>query len=138
MWSFWLIAAGIFFIIEIFTTGFLIFWLGIGALIAMLASLFTSNLVIQTCIFVVSSAILIPFTRIFSNKFKAKDNNPTNAYSLIGKEGIVTIEINSDKAQGQVKVNGEIWSAKSDEIIPIDSKISVVKIEGVKLVVAPI
>ena len=35
MWVFWLIAAGIFFIIEMATIGFLVFWLGIGALLAM-------------------------------------------------------------------------------------------------------
>ena len=31
MWMFWLIATGIFFVIEIFTVGFLIFWLGIAS-----------------------------------------------------------------------------------------------------------
>ena len=43
MWSFWLIAAGIFFIIEIFTTGFLIFWLGLASIIAMIVSFFTQT-----------------------------------------------------------------------------------------------
>ena len=32
MWAIWLIAAGVFFIAEIATTGFLIFWLGLGSL----------------------------------------------------------------------------------------------------------
>ena len=38
MWIFWLIAAGIFFIIEMATIGFLVFWLGIGALLAMVTA----------------------------------------------------------------------------------------------------
>ena len=48
MWIFWLIVAGVFFIGEIATVGFLIFWLGIGALAAMCISFFTANIVVQT------------------------------------------------------------------------------------------
>ena len=48
MWQFWLIAAGIFFIIEIATVGFLVFWFGIGAIIAMVVSLFIPNVRIIT------------------------------------------------------------------------------------------
>ena len=36
MWQIWLIASGIFFICEIITVGFLVFWLGVGALIAII------------------------------------------------------------------------------------------------------
>ena len=68
MWIFWLIAAGIFFVIEIATVGFLIFWLGIGALLAMITSFFTDNLIIQTTVFVVSSSLLIPLTKPLVDK----------------------------------------------------------------------
>ena len=54
MWLIWLIAAGIFFIVEIATVGFLIFWLGIGSLLAMIVSFFTDNIIIQTAVFVFS------------------------------------------------------------------------------------
>ena len=43
MWQFWLIAAGVFFIGEAITVGFLIFWLGVASLITMCVSFFTSN-----------------------------------------------------------------------------------------------
>ena len=58
MWQVWLIIAGLFFVGEIATVGFLIFWFGIGALIAMIVSFFTSNIIIQTTIFVISSTII--------------------------------------------------------------------------------
>ena len=54
MWYVWLILAGVFFIAEIMTAGFLIFWLGLGSTCAMLVSFITDNLVIQTAVFVVS------------------------------------------------------------------------------------
>ena len=47
MWQTWIIIAGFCFIIEIATVGFLVFWFGIGALIAMIVSLFTTNIAIQ-------------------------------------------------------------------------------------------
>ena len=140
MWCFWLIAAGIFFIIEIATVGFLIFWLAIGALLAMVTSFITDNVVIQTTVFVVSSAILIPLTKPFVDKFTKKDSVPTNSYSLINKKGIVTKEIDSTNGTGLVKVNGETWSAKCEDesVIPKDTEIEVLAIDGVKLIVKPI
>ena len=140
MWSIWLIAAGVFFIAEIATTGFLIFWLGIGALLAMITSFITSNIIIQTIVFVVSSCILIPLTKPLADKFIAKKTVPTNSYSLINKHGIVTIDINPIEGVGQVKVNGEIWSAKTEDesLIEKGTEIELIKIDGVKLVVSPI
>ena len=140
MWSFWLIAAGIFFIIEIATVGFLVFWLGIGSLLAMVTSFITDNIMIQTIVFVVSSCILIPLTKPLADKFTGKKAVPTNAYTLINKHGIVIQDINPIQGVGQVKVNGEIWSAKTEDesTIKKDTEIEVLKIDGVKLIVSPI
>ena len=138
MWQFWLIAAGIFFIVEMATVGFLVFWFGVGALITMLCSFFINNVYIQASIFLVTSTILIFLTKPFVNKFiNKKKTVPTNAYSIIGKTGLVTQEINSALGTGQVKIGTEVWSAKVDqeEIIPKDSTIEVIKIDGVKVVV---
>lgn len=133
MWQFWLIVAGIFFIGEVFTTGFLVFWLGIAAMLTMLVSIFTSNLVIQTAVFVIASGLLLFLTKPFVDKSVA-----TNAFSLIGKKGIVTKEITST-SYGQVKVGEEVWTSVSEDSTPLSegTEIEVVKIDGVKLVVKP-
>ena len=140
MWSLWLIAAGIFFVVEIATTGFLIFWLGIGSLLSMITSFITDNIIIQTIVFVISSCILIPLTKPLADKFIGKKSVPTNSYSLINKHGIVIVDINPIEAVGQVKVNGEIWSAKTEDgaIITKGTEIEVIRIDGVKLIVSPI
>ena len=140
MWSFWLITAGIFFIFEMATTGFLIFWLGIGALLAMVTSFITNSIIAQTVVFVITSCILIPLTKPLADKFTSKKTVATNSYSLIGKRGIVTIDINPIEATGQVKVNGEIWSAKSQDNLSISkgTEIEVFDIDGVKLIVSPV
>ena len=46
MWTIWLIIAGIFFVGEIMTVGFLLFWFGFGSLVAMIVSFFTDNFII--------------------------------------------------------------------------------------------
>ena len=138
MWYIWLILAGVFLIIEIMTVGFLIFWLSIGSLFAMITSLFTDNIVIQTTVFVISSIGLIFLTKPLVKKLnKTDDTIATNAYSVIGKKAIVTQDINPTLGYGQIKVNGETWSAKtiSDNIIPKDSEVIIKNIEGVKAVV---
>lgn len=118
--------------------GFLVFWFGIGALAAMVVSLFTTNIAIQTAVFVISSAILLFFTRPLVNKFTKDDVEvQTNAYSIIGKKGIVIKEIDPILGQGQVKVGTEVWSAKtlSDKKIKEGTQIEVTEIDGVKAVV---
>ena len=141
MWQMWLIVAGVCFVFEIFTVGFLIFWLAIGALIAMVASFFVDNVVIQTAIFVISSAILIFATRPFVKKFAKndKDDVKTNAYSIIGKTGVVMQNIDSLNSTGLIKVDGEVWSASTDKdvSIPKGAEVKVKEIKGVKAIVTP-
>ena len=140
MWQIWLIIAGVCLIAEIITSGFLVFWLSIGSLISMIVSLFTDNIFIQTAVFVISSAILIFATKPFVKKFAKTKNVKTNAFSIIGQNGIVTKDIDSINSKGQVKIDGETWSAigKDDMDIPKGTEIEVLEIKGVKAVVAPI
>ena len=138
MWVFWLIAAGIFFIIEMATIGFLVFWLGIGALLAMVTSFVTDSIFIQALVFVVTSTLLLIFTRPLVDKFiKTPKELKTNAYSIIGKKAIVISKINNIEGIGQIKIDGEVWSAKSfdDEDIPEDTEVEITEIDGVKAVV---
>ena len=141
MWVFWLIAAGIFFIIEMATIGFLVFWLGIGAILAMLTSFITDSILIQSLVFVITSTLLLIFTRPLVDKFiKVPKEIKTNAYSIIGKKGIVISKINNIEGTGQIKIGGEVWSAKSseNEDIPENTEIEIVEIDGVKAVVKEI
>lgn len=132
----WLIIAGLFFIAEMITVGFLVFWFGVGSLLAMIVSFFTSNIIIQTTVFIVSSAILLLVTKPFVKKFVDVKTTKTNAFSIIGKKALVIKEINLHSV-GQIKINGEVWSAEAenDETITEGSEVEIVKINGVKAIV---
>lgn len=140
MWQIWLIASGVFIIIEIFTVGFLFFWLAIASLLSMLVSFLTDSIIIQTTIFVISSAILIFATKPLVDKFAKKDKTATNVYSLIGKKAIVIKEIDWASGKGQIKIEGEVWSAKTNEQvnIPKGTEVEIESIDGVKAFVKPI
>jgi membrane protein implicated in regulation of membrane protease activity len=141
MWKLWLIFSGIFFIIEMCTVGFLVFWFAIGALIAMIASFFIDSIVAQATIFLISSTILLFATRPFVNKFtKSENDTKTNAFAIEGKKGKVIKDINPVEGSGQIKIDGEVWSAKSFDgtCISQDTEVIVEKIDGVKAIVKPI
>ena len=137
MWQFWLIVAGLFFVGEIFTLGFLIFWFGIGALFAMIVSFFTTNIIIQTTVFLITSTIFILATKPLVKKFVDVKKTNTNVFSIIGKKALVIKDIEPIHSSGQIKLNGEVWSAETenDEIIKEGSEVEVLKINGVKAIV---
>lgn len=90
--------------------------------------------------FVISSAILIFATKPFVKKFAKTKDVKTNAYSIIGKNAIVTKDIDSINGKGQIKVDSETWSAlgKDDMNIEKGTEVEVLKIDGVKAIVTPV
>ena len=122
--------------------GFFVFWFGVGALISMVVSLFCpDNILLQAIVFLVSSVILLFLTKPLVDRFTRKDKKlETNAYSIIGKKGLVIQDINNTFGVGQIKIANEVWSAKTedDTIIEKGTEINVVRIDGVKAVVEPI
>ena len=139
MWLVWLIIAGVLFIGEILTVGFLLLWFAIAAVVAMLVSFITTNIFIQILVFVIVSVILIIFTRPILTKYTKNDNTVTNSNAIIGKIALVTEDISLLNSTGQINVDGEIWSAKTMDpnlTIPKGSKVEIIGIDGVKACVA--
>ncbi len=134
-WIIWLVIAVVCLIIEGETLGLTIIWFAGGALVAMISSFF-SGFAFQFVIFLVVSLVLLIFTRpIFVGKL-GLGKKKTNIDSIIGEKGIVIKDINPYEV-GQVKVKGQIWTAKSlhDNPLQVNTEIIVKKVEGVKLIV---
>lgn len=134
----WLALAVIFLIIEAITVGLATIWFAAGAFVAFVLSLLNVPVLAQVVIFLAVSCCLLVFTRkIFVEKLRTGSES-TNVDALIGETGIVTEEIRP-LTVGQVKINGQIWSAlgKDDETIEKDRLVKVIAIEGVKLIVIP-
>ncbi len=114
-------------------------WFAAGALAAMTASLLGGAFWLQMTLFlVISGALVIAFWPL-AKKYMNPTVVPTNIDSVIGSVGLVTSPIDNVTAQGQVKLNGMEWTARSTSGDPIGlgQKVKVDRIEGVKVFVSP-
>ena len=96
---------------------------------------FASQIIVMAVISAVCFAVCMIWIRPKLESLRKKNIQHTNADRLIGREGIVIVPLNATEGKGQVKVDGQIWSAKADTDIAEGVKVTVRSIEGVKLVV---
>ncbi len=133
----WLLLLVAFAVIELVTTQLISIWFAGGSLVALILNFTGFGITAQIVCFFIVSIILLLITYPLYHKYIKKDIVPLNANSLIGELGVVVVEINNLEAVGQVKIKGQIWSAKSldNNIIKVNSEVKVEKIEGVHLIV---
>ena len=125
-------------VVEVASMQLLSIWFAIGGLAALITSFFTDSVVVQMIVFVVFSAISLALIFPAVRKSLKKETVKTNADRYIGKLAVVTEDISNVDARGQVKVDNQIWSARSEGNvdIPAGTKVNVLRIEGVKLIVS--
>lgn len=140
MLVFWAVAIVVFGILEAITAQLVSIWFVIGSVGALIAAVCNAPIWIQVVIFIVISVLALLLTKPLVKKYIKPKMQKTNADRCIGSEGIVLEEINNLAATGQVKVNGNVWTARASngEIIPVDTVVIIDKIEGVKLLVTKI
>lgn len=132
LWHIYILLALVFFIVEIFRSTFVFASFGFAFLSCALFSFFGLPNLIQFFLFIICITIgfflLKPFSVKFSTKRKTKFSQELKV--LIGREAIVTEEINNLKNRGEIVLSGSSWNAKSEfgEIIPKDSFVKVLKI----------
>lgn len=116
IWVLWCILGVILIVAEIFTSGFVLLWFGIGALVAALAGFIgIDNLAIQFMIFAgVSIALTAASRTIFVNYFsheKTGQSLRSGVDALPGKIGTVVSSSKGALNEGAVKVFGSTWTA---------------------------
>jgi len=133
----WLVVMVLFVIAEAATSGLVCIWFAFGSLSAMLAAILDAEIWLQIVVFIAASGLVLAFIRPFAKKCLKVGKEKTNADRVVSMEGVVTETIDNDLSCGQVKVNGQIWSARSADGVRIDAseKIRVISISGVKVIV---
>lgn len=134
----WLALLIVFVIVELLTLGLTCLWFAFGAIAAVAASLFDLPVWVQILLFIVISVVTLFFTRPLAIRFFNREREKTNVESLIGKQVIVISEVDNLMGIGQVTVNGQEWSARSEDNsvkMPIGSVGEVVGVSGVKLII---
>ena len=135
-WQIWMVIGIVCIVIEIFDPAFFFLSLGIAAIITGLLAFAVKSTALQIIIFAVLSFLAFLSMRKLGKKVLAVPVSETNVFALKGKTGIVTKDI-PEHGKGYVKIGGEEWSAITKDSKPLEAntKISVVDIEGNKLIV---
>jgi len=143
LWIFWTILAAILIVAEIFTTGFVLLWFGIGALAAALAGLVgIHSVTLQFLIFALVSIGLTAASRtIFVNYFsreKAGGDLKSGFEGLPGKIGTVVSSSRGALHEGAVKVFGSTWTAypaEGEEPLEAGDRVAVERVQGASIYV---
>ena len=137
----WAAVFVVFVIAEVTTFQLVSIWFALGALVTLFCGLFTDiSFVGQVAVFTLSSGIFLALTFPFLSKWR-RSKNPvsTNAELDVGESAVVIEEINEDIGSGRVTFKGVDWSAVPAEkgaIIPKGAIVTVIKVQGAKLIVA--
>lgn len=135
---FWLGIAILMTILEGMTMGLTTIWLALAALVSMVLAFFIPSVTAQITIFLVLSIVLFIFTRPVALKKMKHGKIKTNSDRLIGMTGLVTETVSTDEP-GQVKVGGQIWTArpaKPDDILEKGQSCVIKDIVGVTVLIA--
>jgi len=134
----WLVLMLVLAFLEAATTQLVTIWFALGALAAMLASIFHAPVWLQVLLFAFVSAAALILTRPLAKKLMKTDKVPTNADRVLHQTGIVRDAVDNTAATGTILVAGSVWSARSadDSPIPSGTQVTVERIEGVKCIVS--
>ena len=126
--------------LEALTVTLTSIWFAVGALAAMAVALFGGALWVQILVFAVVSLICVLALRpLAKTRLGGAKKVATNADRIIGQKAMVTEPIDN-VATGAVSIGGTVWTARSDSAKPIaaGSVVRILRIEGVKVLVAPV
>ena len=126
-------------LIEAQTAELVAVWFIPGILVSLILSLFDVGELIQWVVFGAISVVLLTLAfTVFRRKIlKNHGSEPTDTDLLLGRDARVVMDIDNALMQGEVKIDGKVWSAKmaeNSETARVDEFVTVVSISGVKLI----
>lgn len=132
MASFWIVMIVLLSVIEVLTTSLTTIWFVASALLSLFVSLITDNLFIQFGIFSIVGVLLLIFTKPTLTRLLKTKQEKTNLDRIIGMKGIVIKDI-TPITNGEVKVDGKVWTATSSDNLKEGDIVEVLEINSVKL-----
>jgi len=133
-WVLWLIAAVVLGAAEVANLSFYLFPFAIGAAAAALVSLLGAATPIAGVVFVVLTAVSFGIVRPIARRhLQSPPRIRTGTAALVGRTAIVLERIANDEAVGCVRLDGEVWTARSydeDQIFEPGTRVHVMEIRG--------
>jgi membrane protein implicated in regulation of membrane protease activity len=133
-WVIWLIVAVVFAVAEVVNLSFYLFPFAIGAAAAAIVDLAGAGAAITWATFAVLTAVSFTVVRPIARRhLNVPPQIRTGTAALIGRTAIVTERIVNDDAAGKVRIDGEVWTARSydeDKVIEAGTRVHVMEIKG--------
>jgi membrane protein implicated in regulation of membrane protease activity len=137
-WVLWMVAAGALAVGEMFTLGFFLGPIAVAAVVAALVALAGGGVALQWVVFIAVSAASVAVLRPIARRhLRTPLQLRTGTAALIGCPAVVLERV--DGRGGQVKIGGEVWSARSfdeDQAFEPGARVEVLKIDGATALVA--
>ncbi|MBO5200976.1 MAG: NfeD family protein [Clostridia bacterium] len=127
MWLAWLIAAGIFVLLEAVTVSLVSIWFVPGAVLTSIISIWVEDIAVQVVLFILLSAIFLVLCRKFFKKSRPDALDDTTS-KLIGKTATAQTDISD--TEGQVLLGDVHWRAVSDAPIEAGASVIVTEVNG--------
>lgn len=134
---FWGVMTLVFLLVEAMTPQLLSVWFAVGSLAALGSAALGAPVWVQILVWLAVSAAALFAMRPISRRFRQRGEERLNANRIIGRHGIVVQTIDPSRAEGQIRIDGVLWSAKCEGEEPIAEgvRVKVLRIEGVKALV---
>jgi membrane protein implicated in regulation of membrane protease activity len=133
----WITVAVVAAIVEVSLPHFGVIFIAVGAVAAASAAYLGLGLPVQMMLFivVVGVSFLVLRPKIIANM--GASGVPGRTELLMGREGIVTHDIETTLGAGRVNVEGQDWAARAAVPIAAGTRIKVVGADGIVLEVKP-
>jgi len=133
-WILWVVAACVLGVGEMHQGGFYLAPFAIGAATAALVSVAGVGVLLAALVFAGTSGLVFATLRPVAQRHRRLPPSiRTGAAALVGKPAVVLERIANREGVGCVKIDGEVWTARSfdeDEVIDAGERVEVVEIRG--------
>ncbi len=131
-WVLWVILAAVLAVGEVLTLSFLLGLFALAAVLAGVVAALGGGLVIQLVVFIVASLASVALIRpVAKRHLRTPARLRTGTAALVGAKAVVTERV--DDLSGQVKIGGEVWSARAfmeGQVLEPGARVEVARIEG--------
>ncbi len=133
-WIAWVVAAGLLGWGELHTGALYLAPFALGAAAAAVVSLVGAGIVASVAVFAAGSLLTLGALRPIARRHRRLPPAiRTGAAALVGKSAVVLERIANREGVGCVKIDGEVWTARSydeDDVIDAGERVEVVEIRG--------
>jgi membrane protein implicated in regulation of membrane protease activity len=133
----WIVLAVIAAVVEVSIPHFGLIFVTLAAIAAALVAGLGFGFVAQLLMFAIALGVSLTLLRPRMLSRLGSRGVPSRTEALIGREGVVTFDIEATVGAGRVNVGGEDWAARSVTPIRAGTRIRVVAADGIVLEVVP-